>query len=172
MKKISLILFLSFIFLSFSYPKNMDKKITKEIKSTLDLTDFKLKPISVNSEKGLPLKINEASLFKIQTGSALKGYFYFGQAKGKAAKFDFIVIFDKDLIVAKVKLMVYRESYGGEIGSFRWLRQFIGLVPTSSVVYKKDIAGISGATISASSLTRAVNKLLQTISILKEKQVL
>jgi len=101
--------------------------------------------------------------------STLKGYLYYGQAKGKAANFDYIVIFDENLIIAKIKIMAYRESYGGEIGSLRWLKQFIGLTPKSSLIYKIDIVGISGATISASSLTRSVNKLLQSISILKEK---
>jgi len=119
----------------------------------------------------LPLNFKPESFFKIQS-EGIKGYFYFGQARGKAALFDYIVIFDKDLIVAKIKLMTYRESYGGEIGSFRWLRQFIGLAPRSSVVYKKDIAGISGATISGSSLTKSVNRLLKSIAILKQKHII
>jgi len=150
----------------------MDKKITKEIKTTLNLSDFNLEEIEVHQEMTLPLKIKAASLFKIKSVEALKGYLYYGQAKGKAAKFDYIVIFDKDLIVAKIKLMVYRESYGGEIGSLRWLKQFIGLTHKSSIVYKNDIVGISGATISASSLTHSVNKLFKTLSILKEKHII
>ena len=171
MKKLVFIVFLGGLFLSFSYPKNMDKKIKKEIKNTLELTDFKLHVLSIKT-KNLPLDFNPESFFKIQSDSGLKGYLYYGQSKGKAALFDYIVIFDKNLIIAKIKLMAYRESYGGEIGSLRWLKQFIGLTPKSLVVYKKNIAGISGATISASSLTRAVNKLLQSIAVLKEKQVL
>ena len=172
MKYFIFIVVLGFSFLSSIYPKKMDKKIEKEIKRTLDLTDFKLHPISVNPNVSLPLIFKPNSFFKIQSDSVLKGYLYYGQAKGKSAEFDYIVIFDKNLIIAKIKLMAYRESYGGEIGSLRWLKQFIGLTPKSSVVYKKNIAGISGATISASSLTRAVNKLLQSIAVLKEKQVL
>jgi len=163
---------LLFSFLSFSYPEKMDKKIRKEIKNTLNIETLKLNPISVNPEIGLPVKIYAESFFKIESQNKLTGYLYYGQAKGKAAKFDYIVIFDKDLIIAKIKLMAYRESYGGEIGSLRWLKQFIGLTPKSSVIYKKNIAGISGATISASSLTRAVNKLLKTVAILKEKQLI
>jgi len=38
--------------------------------------------------------------------------------------------------------------------------------------YQKDIAAISGATISARSMTNEVNKLLKTISILLNKQQL
>ena len=171
MKKIVFIVFLSGLFLSFSYPKNMDKKIKKEIKNTLELTDFKLHLLSIKTEN-LPIDFNPESFFKIQSDSGLKGYLYYGQSKGKAALFDYIVIFDKDLIIAKVKLMVYRESYGGEIGSVRWLKQFMGLKPSSTVIYKKDIMGISGATISASALTKSVNKLLKTLTILREKNLI
>jgi len=171
MKKIVFIVFLSGLFLSFSYPKNMDKKIKKEIKNTLELTDFKLHLLSIKTEN-LPIDFNPESFFKIRSDSGLKGYLYYGQSKGKAALFDYIVIFDKDLIIAKIKLMAYRESYGGEIGSVRWLKQFMGLKPSSTVIYKKDIMGISGATISASALTKSVNKLLKTLSILREKKLI
>lgn len=158
--------------IAFTYPKKMDKKISKEIKVSLNISEFNLEEIKVHQEMGLPLTINAESFFKIVTKSTVQGYLYYGQAKGKAANFDYIVIFDKNLIIAKIKVLAYRESYGGEIGSFRWLKQFIGFGTESSVVYKKDIAGISGATISASALTRSVNKLLQSISILKQKHIL
>jgi len=172
MKKISIFLLLAISLLSFTYPKKMDKKISKEIKNSLSIDSFILNQIIVDSKINLPLKIPIESFFKIESQNKLTGYLYYGQAKGKAAKFDYIVIFDKNLIIAKIKLMAYRESYGGEIGSLRWLKQFIGLTPTSSIVYNKNINGISGATISASSLTRSVNKLLKTMSILKEKQLI
>ncbi|MCF6214073.1 MAG: FMN-binding protein [Flavobacteriaceae bacterium] len=168
MKYSSFLLLLVFGLLSFNYPKKMDKKISKEIKSSLGIKLFTLKQIAVGPDIKLPLKIVSESLFEIESSAKLVGYLYYGQGKGKAAKFDYIVIFDKDLIIAKIKLMVYRESYGGEIGSVRWLKQFVGLTSQSTAVYKKNIAAISGATISASSLTREVNKLLQSIVILEK----
>jgi len=155
--------------MAFTYPKKMAHKIAKEIKASLNLSEFNLKEIKVNPEMDLPLTIKAESFFKVQSEAALKGYLYYGQAKGKAANFDYIVVFDKDLIIAKIKVLVYRESYGGEIGSYRWLKQFIGLNTESSIVYKKDIAGISGATISANALTQSVNKLLKSILVLKQK---
>ncbi len=172
MKYAVLFLLITFTLLSFTYPKKMGNKINKEIKASLGVESFILNQIKVDSDLALPLRIENESLFRIESFSKISGYLYYGQAKGKAAKFDYIVIFDKDLIIAKIKLMAYRESYGGEIGSVRWLKQFIGLTPKSSVIYKKDIAAISGATISASALTRDVNKLLQSIVILKEKNKL
>ena len=97
------------------------------------------------------------------------GYYYIGKAYGKADFFDFIVIFDENLIVTKVKILVYREDHGGEIGSKRWLKQFIGSDKNSALKYQKDIAAISGATLSAKAITNEVNKLLKTIGILVNK---
>lgn len=172
MKYVALILLIAFSFLNFTYPKNMDAKIAEEIRSSLGLESFILNQIKVDLNLELPLKIVDSTFYRVESSSKLSGYLYYGQGKGKAAKFDYIVIFDKDLIIAKIKVMAYRESYGGEIGSKRWLKQFVGLSPKSSVVFKKDIVAISGATISASSLTREINKLLQSIAILKEKRIL
>jgi Na+-translocating ferredoxin:NAD+ oxidoreductase RnfG subunit len=78
------------------------------------------------------------------------------------------VIFDKDLIIKKVKILAYREDWGGEITSKRWLKQFKGSDPTTSLRYGSDVMGISGATISARSMTNAVNALLLNLSKLQQ----
>ena len=69
-------------------------------------------------------------------------------------------------------MLIYREDYGGEIGSKRWLRQFIGKTSKDKLKYQKDIMAISGATISASSMTIAVNAFLQNLAILHQNKVL
>ncbi len=61
--------------------------------------------------------------------------------------------------------MIYREDHGAEVGSKRWLKQFIGKSGDNNLKYQKDIVAISGATISAKSMTNEVNKLLKTIHI-------
>jgi Na+-translocating ferredoxin:NAD+ oxidoreductase RnfG subunit len=68
--------------------------------------------------------------------------------------------------------LVYREDHGGEVGSKRWLNQFSGKSKADNLIYQKDIAAISGATISAKSMTNEINKLLKTVQILHQKQVL
>jgi hypothetical protein len=98
----------------------------------------------------------------------LIGYFYYGKAPSKADEFDYIVIFDDELIIKKIKILAYREDQGGEIGSKRWLKQFNNLSQNDRVEYGKDIRGISGATISARSMTITVNKLLQCLMIIQE----
>ena len=68
--------------------------------------------------------------------------------------------------------MIYREDYGGEIGSKRWLKQFIGKKASDKIEYEKDIIAISGATISANSMTLAINYFLQNLEMLLKNNVL
>ena len=93
----------------------------------------------------------------------LLGYAFLGYAPSKTDTFDYLVIFDVEFVIKNIKVLVYREDYGGEIGSKRWLRQFVGKNPDVSFDYGQNIAAISGATISVQSMTRAVNSLLSDI---------
>jgi len=174
MKKSGLLVALLIVVSSFTASKRVDALIEKEIKIVFKIESFTKNTIKISEEifKTLPLKINTDNFFEIINDQNKLGYYYLGKAYGKADYFDFIVIFDKDLIVSKVKILVYREDHGGEIGSRRWLKQFIGKTFTNKLKYQKDIAAISGATISAKSMTNEVNKLLKTISILNEKQII
>ena len=83
-----------------------------------------------------------------------------------------MVIFDANLEVIHSKVLIYREEYGGEIGSKRWLEQFIGKTGQDRVDHETNIDGISGATISVRSMTTSMDNLLQTVGILQEKKML
>ena len=39
---------------------------------------------------------------------------------------DFVVIYSTEFQILKSNVVIYREDYGGEIGSPRWLSQFEG----------------------------------------------
>ena len=174
MKKTAFLTIIVLMILSFSTNNRIDALIEKEIKTAFNIEKYTKQTVSVSMEINeiLPIKIDETNLFKINDKDKLIGYYYLGQAYGKVDYFDFIVIFDKELIVSKVKVLVYREERGGEVGSKRWLNQFKGKTSNENLTYQKDIAAISGATISAKSMTNEVNKLLKTIHILHTKQIL
>ena len=167
------ILFFAIISQSFDLPKNIQKKVDKEIKSAYEIDQFLLEPISISEELNLklPTKINQ-TLFKILTGDNLLGYAFVGKAFGKADDFEFLVLFDENLVITKTKVLIYREDYGGEIGSKRWLQQFIGKSKEDNLVYEQDIIGISGATISANAMTVAVNNLLKSINVLQLNKII
>lgn len=83
---------------------------------------------------------------------------YIGTSRSKFEDFEFMVLFDKDKTIKLVKVLVYRENYGGEIGSTRWLRQWIGVKEP-----KPFVDAISGATISVHSLKNSINTLIKEI---------
>ena len=174
MKQTIFITFLVFFISSFTVSNRVEAMITKEIKSVFEIETFTKEFINIPLEinNNLPLQITNSNFFKINSNGENVGYYYLGQAFGKADYFDFIVIFDSNLIVSKIKILVYREDHGGEIGSKRWLKQFVGTTVEKQLKYQQDIAAISGATISAKSMTYQVNKLLKTIQILNTKQLL
>ncbi len=172
MKRI-FILFIA-ISLSFSIPKNMLKKIDKEVLLVFNIASFSKEIIIIDKDvnSSLTIPFQKDNFFKILVDKDLIGYFYYGKAPSKTDEFDFLVIFDDDLIIKKIKILAYREDYGMEIGSKRWLKQFNNLSKGDQVKYQKDIKAISGATISAKSMTKAVNDLLQSLTILQNKNKL
>ena len=174
MKSFVILLFLPLFISMVSIPAKMEKKIDKEVLSIFNIVDFSKEPVLINVAVNitLPLKFNDNNFYKIVNDKKLMGYFYYGKALSKADVFDYVVIFDKELIIKKIKILAYREDYGGEIGSKRWLRQFNDLSMKDSVVYGKNIKGISGATISARSMTITVNKLLESLLIIQENSAL
>jgi len=172
MKKIIPIFIIVFVLSSFTSSKRVDALIKKEITSVLNIETFETAPLIISAEinEVLPIQITDDNFFTVIHDNSVIGYYYYGQAFGKTDYFDFIVIFDKELIVSKVKVVTYREDHGGEVGSKRWLKQFIGTSREQDLKYQHDIAGISGATISVKSMMNEVNKLLKTVNVLVNKQ--
>jgi Na+-translocating ferredoxin:NAD+ oxidoreductase RnfG subunit len=174
MKKVILMLFVILISVGFTTSKRVEAMIQKEITSVFNIEAYtkEIVEISPTINESLPIEISDVNFFKIIHENNLIGYYYLGQAYGKADYFDFMVIFDSDLIISKVKVLVYREDHGGEVGSSRWLKQFNGKSTEKSLKYQDDIAGISGATISVKSMTNEINKLLKAVNILHTKNQL
>ena len=85
-------------------------------------------------------------------------FVYIGKSRSKFEYFDFMVLFDDTKTIKLVKVLVYRENYGGEVGSRRWLRQWIGISKP-----KHMVDAISGATISVHSLKQSINRLLTKV---------
>ena len=61
-------------------------------------------------------------------------------------------------------MLLYKENYGGEIASKRFLKQFEGKSAGLNMEYNQDIDGISGATISVQAISRAVKENSTTFS--------
>jgi len=83
---------------------------------------------------------------------------YIGYSPSKFDDFDYMVVFDSSNKIKLVRVLIYRENYGGEIGSKRWLKQFIGMTEP-----KNYVDAISGATISVNSMKYSINKLIKSL---------
>ena len=94
----------------------------------------------------------------IRQEEAVKGLLYSGSARGRYDWFDFIVIYNQDLLIEKVEIIVYREDHGLEITNKSWLAQFRGKTGCEAD-YGKDIDAVSGATLSANSLMSAISEI-------------
>lgn len=156
-------------------PEKVLKKAEKEIKKFYDIASFTKENITFTAldASNTPSDFSSGNLFRIIENDVVLGYGYLGNAPSKTATYDYLVLFDREWIITKTTVLIYREEYGGEIGSKRWLQQFDG--SSSEVIpltYVKDIIPISGATISAQSMTRAINDLLQSLKYLKSKDLI
>lgn len=133
--------FISLIASAQFIPTNRSVEKTKTLITQFYGDDVALAPLQMN--------LNYQS---IKRNGEILGYSCIEEAPSKHDKFEFVVLFDHLLNIVQVKVLVYREDYGFEIKSKRWLKQF-----TSLEVSK--VQAISGATISVNSLKYAVDQL-------------
>lgn len=122
--------------------------------------------------KDITKSLGKDAIYKINENEDFKGYAYVGSAPSKEREFDYLILFNPDLTINLGKVLIYRESHGREIGAARWLDQFVGMSPSSTVKFGDNIDSISGATISARSMTRAVGKVLNIMGALDKNNLL
>jgi Na+-translocating ferredoxin:NAD+ oxidoreductase RnfG subunit len=90
-------------------------------------------------------------------------------APSRTDTFDYLLILDQNFVLTKAKILIYREDYGGEISSKRWLSQFYEKPLDTQFQVGESVSGISGATISVRSMTQSVNVVF---SFLKNQNIL
>lgn len=177
-RKLSCFLLVVFACCSFSeggstkWSPILKSKIDKAIISVYDTEELRYE--TVQFPKNIPssnLKPLENNLFKLFMADEFKGFIYVAQAPSMKNVFDFLVILSPELEIEKAKILIYREQHGRQIGATRWLNQFKGMTVKDRPQLGKEVDGISGATISAKGMTKAVNDLLVALSSLKEKDL-
>ena len=104
--------------------------------------------------------------YSISEHDSIIGYLAVTDAPSKFHMFDYYILFDNEAEILKVEILHYRENYGAEICSKRWLKQFVGIDTKNSQAYHNTVDAISGATISVNSLK---HDLLKTCNELKLK---
>ncbi len=155
-------------FISKDWSSKLKTKINKTVVSTYNVDDYQINPVSINdvSEQVTKSTLTD-HLYRIDSNAASVGYIYVSQAPSMKNVFDYIVLFDVNLKVLNTKVLIYREKHGKQIGTKRWLSQFFNLTTADRPTLGDNIDGISGATISATSMTTAVGDLLESLDYMK-----
>lgn len=124
------------------------KKADKELLSYFG-KDLEKQEISSNSNH-----------YFLTDNDSIYGYLCFEQSPSKHDQFDFMAIYSPQMELLKLRVLVYRENYGGEISNKRWLNQFVTRTP-------KKVQAISGATISVESLKYSTVQLTEKMLLWK-----
>ena len=181
MKHVFLWLVLSTGFLTYTVdqeielPKAAKKKIFKAMERLWPDSDVHYALVNVDQTTAvqeLQKNLKRVKLYQLKVSEEVKGYMFLVAAPGRDDYFDLMVVYDPDLKILATEVLIYREAYGGEIGSKRWLRQFLGKDASADFRLHYDIQGISGATISVRSATASIKKLTIAIGQLQKEGLL
>ncbi|MFC2114154.1 hypothetical protein ACFLRI_02270 [Bacteroidota bacterium] len=152
----------------FLWPASTHVELTKQGEKKLDKlleeifpgnkVDFQLEDIS------FPESYGQKDIYSLLQDSVLIGYVVISTAKGRYEYFDYCIIYNLDFQIKSLGVLVYRSDHGYEICNKKWLEQFAGMKAGDQKVFGKDIDAISGATFSATSITRDINLVNATFS--------
>tara|TARA_B100001939_G_scaffold204329_1_gene175721 strand:+ start:84 stop:605 length:522 start_codon:yes stop_codon:yes gene_type:complete len=172
--RILVLFFLSLLFLSVSEKDRNKKRVAKQIKTIFNIENFELSNIKIDNKVKEEIwdQFNYSKFKKIIHNGELIGYSYESKAPSMHYEFDYLIILGLDLKIIDSKVLVYRENWGGEIGSKRWLKQFKHKGKDDRLKYMQDISAISGATISVKSMIETVNLFLESVNKLNKNSVL
>ncbi len=174
MNKILILAIFNVVFLSakisqHTLPNSTIKKIDKTLADIWPEQDVARTVLTISPTDAKKLSFNPSNNFyKITKNNNIVAYMCLSEANSKIMTFDYMLVFSPELSILKIKMLAYREEYGGEIGSKRWLTQFIGKKDPEQLKFGHDIQGISGATISARNMTNDVQKVMNQIIELKK----
>jgi len=182
-----LISFLTIISLSFlsngnqGLPKEYKKKIEKTAKKALDNKGITFQEKDI--ENSLKLT-SDFQIFELYQENNIIGYATLNRtnacrvggcsmsdssSKNEAyEKFYYLCIFNNNCKLQKVKVLEYESEYGYEITSRGWLKQFTKNVE-KEFNYGENIDALSGATVSAESMVKDINKQLNFMCKLKSE---
>ena len=99
-------------------------------------------------------------------GNELLGSFFVDAVIGKHEYIGYTLALDAAGRVLRVDILYYRETHGWEIRNERWRVQFVGKTASDPVEVNRDIANISGATLSCHHVTDGVRRLLAIHALL------
>jgi Na+-transporting NADH:ubiquinone oxidoreductase subunit NqrC len=115
---------------------------------------------AIERRAGQKVRARGQQVWRALAADELIGFFVVDYVIGKHLVIDYAVALEPDGHIRRVEIMQYRESYGGEIASPRWLEQFVGKTSQDRLEVDRDIRNISGATLSSHHVTEGIKRVL------------
>jgi len=112
------------------------------------------------SEVAQPPGAREPRWWRALNGTEVLGAFAVDAVIGKQEYITYALALDPAGRVLRLDVLEYRETHGHEIRGERWRAQFVGKSMADPVAVNRDIANISGATLSCRHVTDGVRRLL------------
>lgn len=169
-------IFFSFVFcligFSLSGQIKINAQLLKLVKESAEITldneklTFFVHPVALSEKDSSAYDVIE-----IRSGNETFTAFV-DEVIGKTHLITYMVMFSSAGKIADMDVLIYRESYGGEIDYKVFKDQFRGKSSTDHLKAGKNIRNISGATISVNSVTRGVQKICSLYSKLKSELLL
>lgn len=113
-----------------------------------------------------PPGARDPKVWRAMAGPRVLGTFYLDAVIGKQEFIGYALALDHTGRVLRVDVLEYRETHGWEIRNERWRGQFAGKTVVDPVELNRDIANISGATLSCRHVTDGVRRLLALHALL------
>lgn len=88
-------------------------------------------------------------------------------APSRSEKFSYLLYFTSTRKITGIDVLEYRENYGYEIDHSYFKNQFMGENNPDKIIFGRSIQNISGATISARSITNSIHDLLLILNEIK-----
>ena len=138
-----------------------------------DATAFVPVPVTVNAdgrallaEVARPPGARDPRVWRATSDGKLLGTFFADAVIGKQEYISYALALDASGRVLRLEVLEYRETHGWEIRNERWRAQFAGKSAADPVEVSRDIANISGATLSCRHVTDGVRRLLALHALL------
>ena len=102
----------------------------------------------------------QGKLLVARKGATTLGHVVIDNVIGRTERITLAVGVGVDGVVRRVEILSYRESHGQEVRMPAWRRQFEGKTAAAPLKVGRDIAPISGATLSCTSVSEGVHRIL------------
>jgi len=142
------------------------KQSDRVVRNRLELSDSDIQ--TIRSRYHVNVFTDSYTLYKIYKQDQSEPYRYVIpiQQSGQHEFIDLMYGVNADGTVNRIDLLVYREPYGGEVRSRRFMEQFEGRsLEDSEFRVNLDVIHISGATISSKSVARGTRKVLGMLKL-------